>query len=97
MPLAVQIGHQFYAIHTDHLNTLRRLTDANGNPVWQWAITAFGELAPTTAATGWIRERLGSAGQVSNTQAVSFNLRYPGQQYDSETALYYNHNRYYDP
>jgi len=34
---------------------------------------------------------------VSNTQAVSFNLRYPGQQYDSETALYYNHNRYYDP
>ena len=97
MPLAVQIGHQFYAIHTDHLNTLRRLTDANGNPVWQWAITAFGELEPTTTQTGWIRERLGSAGPISNTAPVTFNLRYPGQQFDSETGLFYNHHRTYDP
>jgi RHS repeat-associated protein len=26
-----------------------------------------------------------------------FNLRFPGQYYDSETALHYNINRYYDP
>jgi len=29
--------------------------------------------------------------------AVEFNLRYPGQQYDAETGLYYNHHRTYDP
>ena len=49
------------------------------------------------AQTGWIRERLGTAGQISNTTAVSFNLRYPGQQFDSETGLFYNHHRTYDP
>lgn len=75
----------------------RRLIDSNGQPVWQWAITGFGELEPTTAQTGWIRERLGTAGQISNTTAVSFNLRYPGQQFDSETGLFYNHHRTYDP
>jgi RHS repeat-associated protein len=73
------------------------LSDSNGQPVWQWAITGFGELEPTMAQTGWIRERLGTAGQISNTTAVSFNLRYPGQQFDSETGLFYNHHRTYDP
>ena len=29
---------------------------------WQWAVSAFGELEPTTAATGWIRPRIGDAG-----------------------------------
>ena len=26
-----------------------------------------------------------------------YNLRYPGQYYDDETGLFYNHPRYYDP
>ena len=25
------------------------------------------------------------------------NLRFPGQYYDSETGMHYNHQRYYDP
>ena len=28
---------------------------------------------------------------------VDVTLRYPGQTYDSETGLFYNWNRYYDP
>ncbi len=31
------------------------------------------------------------------TQAITFNLRFPGQYYDSETGLHYNLMRYYDP
>lgn len=98
MPIAVQIGEALYAIDSDHLNTPRRLTDINGKPVWQWVTTAFGELEPTTAETGFTRSRLNTGTPpIGGTQAVEFNLRYPGQQYDKETGLYYNHHRTYDP
>jgi RHS repeat-associated protein len=98
MPIAVQIGNDLYAIDSDHLNTPRRLMDANGNPVWQWVTTGFGEFEPTTAQTGFVGARLETGTPaIANTQAVEFNLRYPGQQYDKETGLYYNHHRTYDP
>ena len=97
MPIAVDMGGTLYAIHTDHLLTPRRLTDSNGQAVWQWPVTAFGELEANNASTGWIRSRIGSAGAIANTQDVEFALRYPGQQFDKETGLMYNHHRYYDP
>ncbi len=31
------------------------------------------------------------------TETVENNFRFPGQYYDSETGLYYNYHRYYDP
>ena len=97
MPIAMQIGNELLAVHTDHLNTPRRLTDSNGQPAWQWPTSGFGEVEPSTPATGWIRPRLGDAGEIPNTTQISFDLRYPGQQYDKETGLYYNHHRTYDP
>ncbi len=32
-----------------------------------------------------------------SSDGISINLRFPGQYYDSETGLYYNYYRYYDP
>ena len=28
---------------------------------------------------------------------IGFNIRYPGQYYDTETAYHYNYHRYYNP
>ncbi|WP_284406986.1 hypothetical protein [Acidovorax sp. SUPP3434] len=52
MPVAAQINGRLYAIDADHLNTPRRLTNTQGQVVWQWLITGFGEANPTTCARG---------------------------------------------
>jgi len=81
MHLIAHINGRLHAIHTDHLNILKRLTDQQGQVVWQWLITGFGEVPPST----------------NEGEAVRFDLRYPGQQWDEETGLAYNLHRYYDP
>ncbi len=93
MPVAAQINGRLYAIHTDHLNTPRRLTNAQGQVAWQWLITGFGEASPTTGATKYSQNGQSSA---SYAEAVKFDLRYPGQVWDEETGLAYNLHRYYD-
>jgi len=93
MPVAAQINGRLYAIDADHLNTPRRLTNTQGQVAWQWLITGFGEANPTTGATGYAQSGQGSA---AYTEAVKFDLRYPGQVFDEETQLAYNLNRYYD-
>ncbi|QIL80978.1 RHS repeat protein [Diaphorobacter sp. HDW4A] len=95
IPIAAQINGRIYAIDTDHLNTPRRLTNADGQVAWQWLITGFGEVTPTTGATGYLQPG-STATAPSYAPAVTFNLRYPGQQWDQETGLAYNINRYYD-
>ncbi|GKS85425.1 hypothetical protein AVMA1855_14755 [Acidovorax sp. SUPP1855] len=93
MPVAAQINGRLYAIDADHLNTPRRLTNTQGQVVWQWLITGFGEANPTTGATGYAQS---GQGATSYSEAVKFDLRYPGQVWDEETGLAYNLNRYYD-
>ncbi|MCL2658737.1 MAG: DUF6531 domain-containing protein [Betaproteobacteria bacterium] len=83
MPIAAIIDGQKYAVHADHLNTPRRLTDDNGLQVWQWAYSAFGD-EPTSMAA------------VIGTP-VTYNLRYPGQYYDPESGLHDNYFRSYSP
>jgi len=92
MPIAAQINGRLYAIDTDHLNTPRRLTNEQGQVAWQWLISGFGEVQPTTGAKGY--EQVGTG--ASYSEPVSFNLRYPGQVWDDETGLSYNLHRYYD-
>ena len=101
MPIGAQINGRLYAIDSDHLNTPRRLTNAQGQVVWQWLITGYGEVAPTTGATGYAFEapQLGGSSNTSGnvySEEVNFKLRYPGQVWDEETGLSYNLNRYYD-
>ncbi|MNS76718.1 putative deoxyribonuclease RhsC [compost metagenome] len=65
---------------------------------WQWLLTGFGEVSPTTGAKGYVQADSPVAGSLpSYAPEVTFNLRYPGQQWDEETQLSYNVNRYYGP
>jgi RHS repeat-associated protein len=59
---------------------------------WQWLISGFGEVRPTTGDRGYGQTVSGP----NYVQAVKFDLRYPGQVVDEETGLSYNLHRYYD-
>jgi RHS repeat-associated protein len=78
-------GVDVFYVHTDQLNTPRKVTSNASTPVlrWKWDPTPFGEGAPN--------ENPASAG------TFKFNLRFPGQQFDEETNLNYNYFRDYDP
>ena len=97
MPIAAVIKGQTYAIHSDHLNTPRKLSQADGQAAWQWAYSAFGEEQPTTGAKRFTSEATTPSTGATSIPEVTFNLRYPGQYFDSETKLHYNHFRSYDP
>ena len=74
----------FY-VHTDQLATPRAITRPSDNQlVWKWDNTeAFGNAAPNENPSG-----LG---------AFVYNLRFPGQYFDTETGTHYNYFRDYDP
>ena len=77
-------GLSIFYIHTDHLNTPRRITRrSTSDVVWSWDGDLFGSVGPNENPSG-----LGT---------FSFNLRFPGQYYDVETGLNYNYFRNYDP
>ena len=97
MPIAAVVNGQTYAVHSDHLNTPRKLTQANGQAVWQWAYSAFGDEQPTTAAKRFTSEMTNPTTGATSTPEVTFNLRYPGQYFDKETGLHYNYFRTYAP
>jgi RHS repeat-associated protein len=71
-------------ISTDHLNTPRYGTNELQDIVWRWDSEGFGSFEPVVYGKG-------------KNKGTEINLRFPGQYYDSESGLYYNWNRYYDP
>ena len=71
-------------LEVDHLNTPLAARDQTGKVIWQWASDAFGSVLPNEDPDG-------------DTQKTTINLRFPGQYYDKESGLHYNHRRYYDP
>ena len=79
-------GELLYA-HTDHLGTPRALSrpSANNSTVWRWPLetSAFGQHPAQTDPDG-------------DGQVLTFNLRYPGQYFDSESGLHYNYFRDYE-
>jgi len=83
IPVATLRGSSIYYVHTDHLNATRMVTQTNNAIRWRWDRDPFGTTAVNENPSG-----LGT---------FSYNLRLPGQFYDSETGLNYNYFRDYDP
>ena len=97
LPIAVIVNGQKFAVHSDHLNTPRRITNDQGQPVWQWAYSAFGETKPTTA-----HHRFADLDAVPNPGTANFaelvvNKRLDGMYFDAESGLFANWHRFYDP
>ena len=74
----VEPANTLYYIHTDHLDTPQKITNAAHAIVWDRQQQPFGE-------------------QTSLTGTITSSLRFPGQQFDAESALNYNMMRDYDP
>jgi RHS repeat-associated protein len=77
-------GVSLYYVHTDNLNTPRRISRPSDNViVWRWDSDPFGTDAAKEDPDG---------------DAVSFtyNFRFPGQYFDSESGSHYNYFRDYD-
>lgn len=86
MPVAVLAGASGTTalhVYADHLGAPRVLSDASDAIRWRWISEPFGSIAPETAPTAGL-------------SAVTFNLRFPGQFFDSESGLSYNYFRDYD-
>jgi RHS repeat-associated protein len=84
-PVAVTnaAGTLFYVL-SDHQNTPRQIINANKQLRWRWDSTdPFGANATSNNPAG-----LGN---------FVYNLRFPGQYADTETGLFYNYFRVYDP
>ncbi|QNK68444.1 RHS repeat protein [Variovorax sp. PAMC26660] len=96
MPIAAVINGNTYAVHSDHLNTPRKLTDVNGQAAWQWSYSAFGEDKPTTAKNRFANLDITPNPGTTSVSDVKLNLRYPGQYADEESGLFYNYFRSYD-
>jgi len=71
-------------LHTDHLNTPRSASDKTGEIVWNWKSDAFGQGKANRDVDG-------------DGNKTVIRLRFPGQYYDRESGLFYNHHRDYDP
>ncbi len=96
MPIATYTGSKHYAVHTDHLNTPRRLTNSAKQVAWQWAFSAFGDEQPTTARNRFVDPATTPNAGTTTVAEVTFNLRYPEQYFDKESNLNYNYFRSYD-
>jgi RHS repeat-associated protein len=77
-------GIDVYYVHTDHLNTPRRITRPSDDEiVWRWDSDPFGATAANDDPD-------------DDTVTFAYNLRFPGQYFDPETGLHYNYFRDYD-
>uniref|UniRef100_UPI004038FC37 RHS repeat-associated core domain-containing protein n=1 Tax=unclassified Variovorax TaxID=663243 RepID=UPI004038FC37 len=96
VPIAVVTNGATYAVHSDHLNTPRRLSNASGQAVWQRGYSAFGEDKPTLGANRFANLDTTPNPGSTSISSVQLNLRYPGQYADEESGLFYNYFRSYD-
>ena len=94
LPIGVLVGatteQKLHYIEADALGTPRVVVDptrgASGTAVWNWDLQgeAFGTTAPNQNPDG-------------DANQFVFNMRFPGQRYDSVSGMNYNYFRDYDP
>lgn len=76
-------GVEIFFVHPDHLDTPRVIVNEARQEVWRWDSGPDGD---------------GVANQnPGGLPAFEFNLRFPGQQFDSHTQTHYNYFRDYRP
>ena len=73
-----------------------RLTDRQGQVVWQWAYSAFGDEKPTIAKYRFANLDLMPNPGTTGILPVEFNLGFPGMYRDKESGMSYNYLRTYD-
>jgi RHS repeat-associated protein len=84
IPVAAIKGGQIYYVYPDHLGTPRAITNTANQTVWYWNYNEpFGKTEANENPSG--------AG------VFTYNLRFPGQYFDSETGLHQNWHRDYNP
>lgn len=91
LPVGLLVGagasQKLYYIEADALGTPRVVIDPDRNvAVWRWDLAgeAFGDSAPNEDVDG-------------DSISFVFDMRFPGQRYDSATGMNYNYYRDYDP
>jgi RHS repeat-associated protein len=91
LPVGLLVGagaaQKLYYIEADALGTSRVVIDPVRNvAVWRWDLAgeAFGDGAPEEDAD-------------ADGVVFVFDMRFPGQRYDSATGMHYNYFRDYDP
>lgn len=72
MPVVAVIDGEHFAVHTDHLNSPRRLTDRNGVARWQWVYSGYGE-ASAQSLGAVVRYSLRYPGQVDDGSGLHYN------------------------
>lgn len=83
-PAEMKDANGVYEVHSDHIDTPKRLTDSAGRVVWRASHEAYGNALLDEDPDG-------------DGKVVEMPIRFPGQYYDQETGLHYNYFRYYDP
>lgn len=82
-PVSVLESSAAQYVHTDHLGTPRSVSDGS-TTIWRWEADPFGSTQAQEDADG-------------DGTPFSYNLRFPGQYWDTETGLHYNYFRTYSP
>ena len=93
------LAPELHYIINDHAGTARELCSEEGRVEWRGQQTLWGEYKSHRRSQLFhsnsrpVRLRMEQAAN----DPVNCDLRYQGQLFDSETGLYYNRHRYYDP
>lgn len=78
----MEINNVVYQVRSDHLGTPLELINAANTVVWRAHYESFGKAVINDDVD-------------SNGTHVEFNVRFPGQYFDSESGYNYNWHRYY--